>query len=136
MNTGGDQLNNFNELLRQIPKVDLIIELIPKNIALQMDQGQVKAIIDEELQLIRHKIMNGSVDKIDESGLVIKITRRIEAQLSPNLKRVINATGIVLHTNLGRAVFSKRTMKHLYNTMTHYNTLEYNLQFEIGRAHV
>lgn len=129
MNTGGDQLNNFNELLRQIPKVDLIIELLPKNSTLQMDQGQVKTIIDEELQLIRHKIMKGTVEAIDEGGLIIKITRRIEAQLSPNLKRVINATGIVLHTNLGRAVFSKHTMKHLYNTMTHYNTLEYNLQF-------
>lgn len=129
MNTGGDQLNNFNELLRQIPKVDLIIDILPKNITQQIDQGQVKAIIDEELQLLRHRIMKGTVDTIDESGLIIKITRQIEAQLSPNLKRVINATGIVLHTNLGRAVFSKRTMKHLYNTMTHYNTLEYNLQF-------
>ena len=128
MKTGGDNLNNFNELLRQIPKVDLIIDLLPKNISLQMDQWQVKAIIDEELQLLRHKIMKGSVEAIDESGLIIRITRRIETQLSPNLKRVINATGIVLHTNLGRAVFSKRTMKHLYNTMTHYNTLEYNLQ--------
>jgi L-seryl-tRNA(Ser) seleniumtransferase len=128
MNIGGDQLNNFNELLRQIPKVDLIIDLLPKNITQQIDQGQVKAIIDEELQVLRHKIMKGTVDSIDEGGLIIKITRQIEAQLSPNLKRVINATGIVLHTNLGRAVFSKRTMKHLYNTMTHYNTLEYNLQ--------
>ena len=73
MKTGGDNLNNFNELLRQIPKVDLIIDLLPKNISLQMDQWQVKAIIDEELQLLRHKIMKGSVEAIDESGLIIRI---------------------------------------------------------------
>ncbi len=131
MNTGGDPLNHFNELLRQIPRVDLIIDLLPKNITNQMDQAQVKVIIDEELQQLRHKIMKGSIDAIDETGLIIKITRHIEVQLTPNLKRVINATGIILHTNLGRAVFSKRTMKHLYNTMTHYNTLEYNLQLGI-----
>jgi len=120
-------LNNFNALLRQIPKVDLIFDLLPKTITIQMDQEQVKMIVDEELQQLRHKILKGTLESVDESGLIINITRRIEAQLSPNLKRVINATGIVLHTNLGRAVFSKRTMKHLYNTMTHYNTLEYNL---------
>ncbi len=128
MNTGGADLNNFNELLRQIPKVDLIIDLLPKSIINQMDQIQVKSIIDEELQQLRQRIMKGLVESIDETGLIIKIAHHIEVQLTPNLKRVINATGIVLHTNLGRAVFSKRTMKHLYNTMTHYNTLEYNLE--------
>lgn len=120
-----------SELLRLIPRVDSIIEAIPKDIYEQMDMKHVKFFVDEELSNIRSRVLKGIQTDLDPSLVVERIVFRIRAALRPNLKRVINATGIVLHTNLGRAVISKHAMKHLYDTMTHYNTLEYDL--ELGK---
>lgn len=120
-----------SELLRLIPRVDLIIDAIPKDIFEQMDMKHVKFFVDEELSNIRLRIMKGIQTSLDPALVTERVVTRIRAALRPNLKRVINATGIVLHTNLGRAVISKRSMNHLYETMTHYNTLEYDL--ELGK---
>lgn len=120
-------LNNPNEILRQIPKVDYLLDLIPKHVISQVDQNHTKWIIDEELTQLRHKILKEGLTDIDINALVVSIISKIENRLDHNLKRVINATGIVLHTNLGRAVIADRTMKHLMETMTHYNTLEYDI---------
>lgn len=119
------------ELLRMIPKVDLLMEAMPKEIYEMMDAKHVKFFIDEELSNIRTRLIKGIHTDIETDKITKKIVQRIESALTPNLKRVINATGIVLHTNLGRAVISKRTMNHLFDTMTHYNTLEYDL--ELGK---
>lgn len=116
------------DILRQIPKVDMIIESMPNHILEQMDLEYIKFYIDEELSSVRERILKGIQNDVDAHAILSKISERIEFELKPNLKRVINATGIVLHTNLGRAVISKKTMRHLFDTMTHYNTLEYDLQ--------
>lgn len=125
------ELTNINEILRQIPKVDIILDLLPQDLTHRMASNQIKTIIDEELDKIRQRIIKGIQHELDVNEIILTIIQRIEAQLKPNLKRVINATGIILHTNLGRAVLSKSTMKHLYDTMSHYNTLEYDL--DLGR---
>lgn len=125
------ELTNINEILRQIPKVDIILELLPEDLTHRMSSNQMKTVIDEELNKVRERIIKGIQREIDVNQIILTIIQRIESQLKPNLKRVINATGIILHTNLGRAVLSKATMKHLYDTMSHYNTLEYDL--DLGR---
>ena len=122
---------NNKEQLRMIPKMDLIMDAIPREIYEMMDAKHVKFFIDEELSNIRTRLIKGIHTNLEIGEITEKIVQRIEAALRPNLKRVINATGIVLHTNLGRAVISKRTMNHLFDTMTHYNTLEYDL--ELGK---
>jgi L-seryl-tRNA(Ser) seleniumtransferase len=53
--------------------------------------------------------------------------KRAEKMLQPNMRKVINATGTILHTNLGRAPISKEHMVHIAEIATGYSNLEYNL---------
>ena len=52
----------------------------------------------------------------------------MEALLAPSLRRVINASGVILHTNLGRAPVSAQAAAHLSQLATSYSNLEYDLE--------
>ncbi len=106
----------------------MILDLIPDSISQKIDHSYIKAAINESLDLHRKRILTKEEDKVDLSEILYEILQKLEHRTSPNLKRVINGTGIVLHTNLGRAVLSERSLDHLKDTMMHYNTLEFDLE--------
>jgi L-seryl-tRNA(Ser) seleniumtransferase len=56
-----------------------------------------------------------------------ELRRKVTAMLSPRLRRVINGTGVVLHTNLGRAVLSDVVVKQIVEAASYYSNLEYNI---------
>ncbi len=59
--------------------------------------------------------------------LLDAITERIEQSIRPTLTRVINATGVILHTNLGRAPLSQDALQAIHDAATSYSNLEYDL---------
>ena len=65
------------ETLRQIPKVDLIIESLPNHVLEQMDIEHVKFYIDEELSSVRERIMKGIQSDVDLKSILSKISARI-----------------------------------------------------------
>ena len=74
----------------------------------------VKQAIREELEALRQDILAGKkVGKRDLSKkkLLEKILGRLQAKTGPNFKRVINATGVVIHTNLGRSILPESASK-------------------------
>jgi L-seryl-tRNA(Ser) seleniumtransferase len=99
---------DHHELLRRLPGVD---EVLRRPEAVQLAAAEGRSLVTEaaraELQCLRDQIVNGQVDAsglataIDE--LPEKIRARIRHELEPSLRRVINASGIIIHTNLGRA---------------------------------
>lgn len=114
----------MNDLLRSLPRVDFIISLLNDNL---VRADIVKQLVTDEIELTRKAIISGHVKSIDAIEIANTINAKIDILTSPSLKRIINATGIVLHTNFGRAVLSEKTLHHLYETTAHYNTLEYDL---------
>jgi len=64
-------------------------------------------------------------------SLLLEVERRLEARAAanarPSLRRVINATGVILHTNLGRAPLARQAIEALSETASHYSNLEYDL---------
>lgn len=78
---------------------------------------------------IRREIDMDSVDGVMD--LIFSIPEKMEALLrhkgQEEMCRVINATGVVLHTNLGRAPISKKVMERVSNMMTGFTNLEYRL---------
>lgn len=121
-----------NILFRSIPKVDVllekseIIDLIEK-----YHRDVVVDVIREEIDKLRNFIKeNDDVNLIEEkiNSLVKNICLSVEKIYSYNLKKVINATGTILHTNLGRAIISKKHAKYLSEVVTSYSNLEYNLE--------
>lgn len=123
---------NKNILFRSIPKVDVLLEK-PEIIELiqTYNRNVVIDIIREEIDRLRNFIKeNDDIDLIEKkiNNLVGNINLNIKKVYSNNLRKVINGTGTILHTNLGRAIISKKHANHLNEVVTSYSNLEYNLE--------
>lgn len=123
---------NKNILYRNIPKVDVLLEN-PRIVKLikKYHRDVIVDIIREEINKLRTFIKeNDDISLIEEktSQLVENITKSTEKIYSYNLRKVINGSGTILHTNLGRAIISKKHANYLSEVVTNYSNLEYNLE--------
>ena len=123
---------NKNILFRNIPKVDVLLEK-PEiiNLINNHHRDVVVDAIREEIDKLRNFIKeNDDISLIEEkiNNLVENIGINVEKVYSYNLRKVINGTGTILHTNLGRAIISKKHADYLSEVVTSYSNLEYNLE--------
>lgn len=121
-----------NLLYRSIPKVDVLLEKeeIKKGIEVYGREIVVDAI-RIEMEELRKFI--GTCEAEDAAkDAITNVTASIlacaEKMLKPNMKKVINATGTILHTNLGRAPIGQEHIHHIAEIATGYSNLEYNLE--------
>src|SRR5437879_5477337 len=120
------------ELLRQIPSVDELL-LQPRLAALakRVDRGLVVEVARAVLADLRGRIAedaNWSAVSLDGASVEEIISAQVERILSRSLQPVINATGVILHTNLGRAPLPESVVDEFRDTATQYSNLEYNLE--------
>ena len=120
---------------RSIPKVDILLEddRIQEAIA-RFDRDTVMDAVREQTEFVREQIRTLDEENtlcILVDGLIPEIIRRVEKMHTPDMRPVINATGTVLHTNLGRAPISREHMARLAEVACGYSNLEYDL--EAGR---
>lgn len=118
---------------RQIPGVDELLNQ-PKIAELIRRAGRetVVAVAREVLDGIRKDLADSPAEGQNSRAVAVpeieaQIVARVECKLAPSLRRVINATGVVLHTNLGRAPLSKAATEHIAATASGYSNLEYDL---------
>lgn len=121
-----------NILYRSIPKVDVLLE-DKKIISLitKYHRDVVVDVIREEIEKIREEIKtNNDFDFINKkiNNLIDNISKSVEKTYSYNIRKVINGTGTILHTNLGRSIISKKHANYLSDIVTSYSNLEYNLE--------
>lgn len=118
-----------------IPKVDHLLEDHRiKLLTTQYGKELVLEVVRDVLEELRQLIVSGyseeeivdKIDQVEECVEKIVIKKHI-----PNMKKVLNATGIILHTNLGRAPLSSQHVEKLVELVTGYSNLEYNL--ELGK---
>lgn len=120
------------ELLRQIPSVDELLRL--PRMAKLLNRIPRELLLDvarEVLASLRAEISGEkgvSVIPIIPADLEDVIAREVERILSRTLQPVINATGVVLHTNLGRAPLAPAILDELRHTALGYSNLEYDLE--------
>lgn len=115
-----------NDLMRNIPKVDALC-------ALPCFDDVPAAALTESVRAVlsglRDELQSGAVTEIpgvDE--LSERVLRAVEQNAIPSLRPVINATGVVLHTNLGRACLSDAAAKAAASVAASYSTLEYDAE--------
>ena len=123
--------NQARELLRQIPGVDAMLQMDGVREALSRHPRKiVLEAIREELDVVRKRIMEGREPhpplKPDE--LARSIARRADGLAAFTLQPVVNATGIVIHTNLGRSLLPEEAVARLQTICRGYNNLEYDLE--------
>ena len=129
-------MSDYQSLLRDLPKIDLMMQepalqeallSCPRNLVLQ----SVQEVIDDYRQRIISamkssediKGINLSIDYLAKEAAAIALKR-----CSPQLRPVINATGIIIHTNLGRAPLAKSAVDALTSVAESYSNLEMNLE--------
>jgi L-seryl-tRNA(Ser) seleniumtransferase len=121
------------ELYRKLPSVDELLRR-PDLLAIIEREGHtaVAAAAREVVAALREAIANGAVDapgvEIAVASIGEVIQRRVAQALSFSLRTVINATGVILHTNLGRAPLSEAAIEHIRETALRYSNLEFDLE--------
>ena len=102
--------NLTKDLLRQIPGVDATLQMDAVQNALSLHPRKlvldaVREVLDETRKLILQS--PGSFSAIDPEELARSIAQRADRLAAFTLRPVVNATGIVIHTNLGRSILPK-----------------------------
>ncbi len=117
------------QLLRKLPKIDELLRS-PQLEALRAQYPE-QSVADGTRQVIadlRQGILSGEIDTLPSlEALFAKISRQIRSDVRPSMRPVINGTGIVLHTNLGRACLSEKAAMAASDAARRYSTLEYNV---------
>lgn len=116
-----------SQLLRQIPKVDELLRH-PRLASLSCQHTILTETVREVIDSLRQAILAGEEPSLQPDFLCDEVERLVQKKTTMNLRPVINATGIVLHTNLGRAKLSCAAVQAIQSVAQDYNTLEYNLE--------
>ncbi|HSE42984.1 MAG TPA: L-seryl-tRNA(Sec) selenium transferase [Acidobacteriota bacterium] len=114
--------------LRDIPPVSQVIDrVLNESWSKSYSRNLILRATREELSAIRKKRQK-DVESSDDSDLLKSIRLRLENFSSYSLKPVINATGIIVHTNLGRAPLAEEAIEHLTKIARVYNNLEFDVE--------
>jgi len=121
-------MEDANAFLRKIPKVDEVISLFKgAEEAGDITHHTLTEAIRAVLSDLRVKIMSGELSDVPDIEHILKMVRqKIRGNTSMSLRPVINASGVILHTNLGRAKMGKIVADAVYRTAISYSTLEYD----------
>ncbi len=122
---------NKKEYLRRLPKVDVVLDSQPiKDLADRHPRALIVEGVRSVLDSMRRRIIeDGDVNEFDASleSVSRELERWLEEKLRPSLRRVINATGVVVHTNLGRSVLSDSAIDAVVLAASGYSNLEYDI---------
>src|SRR5208282_4933924 len=122
-----------SELFRELPSVDELLRT-PGVAAIVAAQGTA-AVIDAArtvLARLREEIASGLLDsaglKLALEAVDGAVDRQLRDSLRQSLRTVINATGVILHTNLGRAPLAEAALEHIRGTAGGYSNLEFDVE--------
>jgi L-seryl-tRNA(Ser) seleniumtransferase len=119
-------------LLRMLPGVDRVLELakpdpffenIPKSLLVRA----VRAVVEDHRQAILDGSPDITANDLTDSLILGKVKTSVKTAVRPNLRPLINATGVVVHTNLGRSLLPADAIENLVTIAGRYSNLEFDL---------
>lgn len=117
-----------NALLRRLPSVDeLVKDPLLKEAVREHSHAVVAFAARQALAGLRSAIISGDAKELPRSGLTSLVLQEINSITSSSIVRVINATGTILHTNLGRAILSDSAVEAVKLAAKNHVNLETNL---------
>lgn len=117
------------ELYRKLPKVDKLLnsqDLIV--LSKEMDYHSYLDTIKLGIEFFREAISKSEISDFQEKDVINKIIEIGSQKKIFSLRKVINGTGTILHTNLGRALYTEKMVDQMLKISTNYNNLEYDLE--------
>jgi L-seryl-tRNA(Ser) seleniumtransferase len=130
-----DNIRNQNELLRALPSIDALLRTeTGKSLAVNTGSSRLTTLARRVTEELRQEIL-GNRFEFDGDELSQTLIREAESRLAREhhiettrgLRRIINATGVILHTNLGRAPLSAAAQRTIVEEASGYCSLEYDL---------
>ena len=121
-----------SELFRKLPSVDDVMHVrAVAELAANYGHDSVVDGARVVLARLRQEITSGLLDsdalELALTGLAGAVEKQLRQALSYSLRPVINATGVILHTNLGRAPLGEAAIEHIRETAASYSNLEFDL---------
>ena len=118
------------EGLRTLPSIDKLLQTSrAKSLISKFGRPLVVRSLRDTLEIIRKEYpAQSSASKFELESILDQAEIRLEISIHSSLHSVINATGVILHTNLGRAPLSKQAMEAVLSVAMSYSTLEFNLK--------
>ena len=120
--------------LRAIPPVNEILDTpAGRRLLAERARPLVVAAVGEALDVLRRQIAFAESEEavasldLTPEGLAAEAAARLERRFRPRLRRVINATGVVIHTNMGRAPLAEEAVAAIVDIAGRYNNLELDL---------
>lgn len=117
----------MNNLFRKLPKIDILMK-DERFIKLKekVNYNTFYSLVKDEIDNFRNKIKNGEITDFETDDIVNEILKKSKKD-EYHLKKVINGTGVIIHTNLGRSVLNKKIFNRVADIVTNYNNLEYRI---------
>lgn len=131
-----DQNRSISDQLRNLPSVDLLLkDPDMEKYTSQWGRNIVLNAIRNVLDDIRGLLIAKKMPEMDESQLhqriINEVKEHVETVMMPYFRRVVNATGIILHTGLGRAVLAQKALQQVNEELSGYSLLQ--LDVETGK---
>lgn len=125
-------MNKINQLLRNLPAVDRVLnEESLKVLSGQLPQEAIAAAVQDVIGELRNRIVSDNhlsdPERIKPDQVANAAALRCQTLLHASLRKVINASGTLLHTNLGRAPLAAEALAAIEAVATGYSNLEYDL---------
>ncbi|MHC4496310.1 MAG: L-seryl-tRNA(Sec) selenium transferase, partial [Planctomycetota bacterium] len=116
-------------VLRKLPSVDALLkDAVLESSAAELGRKVVADSIRQAIDEIRELLVAGKAAESDEGAIrqkiIAEVKLRLEAVAKPYYRKVVNATGIILHTALGRAVLSEKALRQIQNELSGYSLLQ------------
>lgn len=114
---------------RRLPKMDKVFSW-PEIAAMRSvtSHNGLKEAIRTVLEQLRHKLATNTITDLSPDHICSLVLRAVRAAETPSLRRVINGSGVVVHTNLGRSPLAKAAETAMLDTARGYSNLEFDLE--------
>lgn len=125
-----------NQLFRHIPAVDHVLaaldagESVAAGALRAAPRPLVKDLVNAFLDLLREEIRAGAITaaaQLELPALLPRLAAYVRQGLRPRFRRVLNATGVVVHTNMGRSLLAPEAVEAVAGAAAHYSNLEFDL---------
>ena len=116
-------------LLSQIPAINKILLLDEiKELMNTYTEVAIKSAVKQYIEEVKQAILNEELTEVPSlSKIVVEVEKIVEKEDKNSLRRVINATGTILHTNLGRSLLSEKIKENIESVTFNYSNLEFDI---------
>ncbi|WP_123052959.1 L-seryl-tRNA(Sec) selenium transferase [Clostridium sp. JN-1] len=117
------------DLLRKLPKIDqMLSEAVVQEQLKYMPRTIVIESLRKSIDNYRSLILKEQIVQFEDKDILREFLNIVDDVKGSNFKKLINATGVIIHTNLGRSILAKGALDNVINVAQNYSNLEYDLE--------